>query len=212
MARFLIQKVDGSEMLRFANKPDKIFLVLLDEAIEEAIGELEMDDDPTEQLDTLQSFMPASSRLYDVAGAKKQLGALRLASDDEKLYKPTDYHWLLLYESLGAYCEDFNIVPHGPLHAEHGIERLDFGFIADVFFWDNDFLDSNLPNVPLELRQMMDVSPETFGLTAGLKPHPEELVLELCDEELVRQFEEYPETIFIPGSKEYPSLSDEHDN
>ena len=195
-------------MLRFAAKPDKIFLLLLDQAIQDAIGQLEIHDDPAEQQEALEDLMPASSRLFDVAGAKEQLGALRLACNGETLYKPTDYHWLLLYETLEAFCEVFNRVPHGPLYEEYGIERLDFGFVADAFFWDTDFLDSDLPDMPLELRQMMDVSPETFGLTAGLKPHPEELVLEVCAEELVKAFEEHPDTIFVPGSKEYPSRSD----
>ena len=59
---------------------------------------------------------------------------------------------------------------------------------------------------------MMDVSPETFGLTAGLKPHPEELGLEECDDELVNEFEDDPDTLFVAGSREYPSLSDPQEN
>jgi hypothetical protein len=199
-------------MLRFSNKPDSIFLLLIDRAIHDVIGQIEMDDDPAEQQEVFECLMPASSRLFDVAGAKVQLEALRLASGDEQLYKPTDYHWLLLYEVLEAYCEGFNSLPHGPLHEKYGIERLDFGFIAEAFFWDTDFLDSNLPDIPLELRQLMDVSPETFGLTAGLKPHPEELELKICDEEMVKEFEEHPDTIFVLGSKAYPSLSNEYGN
>jgi hypothetical protein len=52
-------------MLRFASKPDEIFLILLDETIEDLLNELEeFNDDPTEQQDIIQASMPRSSKLF----------------------------------------------------------------------------------------------------------------------------------------------------
>ncbi len=73
-----------------------------------------------------------------------------------------------------------------------------------------DFLDMHIPSLSLEARQAMDVSPETFGLTSGMKPHPEELQLELCADELAKDFYDDPCVMYVSGSREYPSLSEEY--
>ena len=199
-------------MLRFATKPDRIFVILLGQAIEETIGYLELDDDATDQQDSLVNMMPRSAKLFDARTVMTQLANLKTAFDQASLYQPTDYHWLLLYETLDAYCTVFNELPHGPLAEEYGIERLDFDALIDLFFWDTDFLDAHLPLIPLEARQQLDISPETFGLTAGMKPHPDELRLKLCDAELVKTFDGEQCVTFLPGSKDYPSLPDVHAN
>jgi hypothetical protein len=199
-------------MLRFATKPDRIFLTILTQAIEEVLGSLELDDDPAERQETFQGLMPRSAALFGATEATAQLAALKTASATTELYQPTDYHWLLLYEALEIFCLEFNESPDGLLYAGYGIERLDFDALIDLFFWDTDFLDPHLSELPLEARELLDISPETFGLTAGLKPHPEELVLELCGEEIVKAFEEQRCVTFLPGSKDYPSLPDLHAN
>ena len=192
-------------MLRFATKPDTVFTKLLREACPEAIGHTELEDDPAEQRDALENLLPRTSKLFDVPGLKAQLIALNAASAASELYQPTDYHWLLLYEVLDAYCLEFNEAPRGPLFTEFGIERIDFDHLVDVFFWDTDFLDPHIPSMSLESRELLDISSETFGLTAGLKPHPEELVIEMCKEEIVREFEDDPCELYMKGSKEYPT-------
>jgi hypothetical protein len=186
--------------------------MLLGEAMAGTIGLLELDEDLAEQQEALEDVMPRSATLFDVAGVKTQLATLHTAAEQPELYQPTDYHWLLLYEALESYCVEFNEVPHGVLSDDYGITRLDFDRLIDVFFWDTDFLDVHIPLMSLDARQFMNISPETFGVTAGMKSHPEELVLEVCDEELVREFEEDPCVLYLPGSKEYPSLSDAHAN
>ncbi len=124
--------------------------------------------------------------------------------NSDTLYKPTDYHWLLLYECLRSYCDYFNDERIGDLYKLHQIESIDFGGLIECYFWDTDFLNDDIPNVSLEVRQMMGVSSETFGLTAGMKPHPDELTLAVCNVEMVDEFKEHRDTIFIPGSKLYP--------
>ncbi len=64
-------------MLRFQNKPDEIFMILLNEAIEDMICYVEMDDDVDERQDALRASMPRSSELFDARGAMDQLRALR---------------------------------------------------------------------------------------------------------------------------------------
>jgi hypothetical protein len=199
-------------MLRFTNKPDEIFILLINEAIEDMICYVEMDDDLADREDALSAYMPRTSELFDAKGAMDQLRALRECLNSDKLYMPTDYHWLLLYECLRSYCAYFNDERVGDLYEVHKIESIDFSWLIGHYFWDTDFLNDDIPNVPMEVRKMMGISSETFGLTAGLKPHPDELVLAECRAELVKAFEGQPVNIFIPGSKVYPPLSDPQDN
>lgn len=200
----------GTPMLRFSTTPDRIFVLLLGEAIDETVACLELADDPAEQQDALRSLMPRSAQVFDVRGVTAQLTRLQTALDQPTLYQPTDYHWLLLYEGLQAYCAEFNEVPHGPLAEDYGLNRLDFDALVDLFFWDTDFLDAHIPTLSLEARQYLDISPETVGLTAGLKPHPEELALTVCDAEMGKDFEDDRCVIYRPGRKDYPYLSDEY--
>ena len=187
-------------------------MILLNEAIEDMICYVEMDDDVDERQDALRASMPRSSELFDARGAMDQLRALRECLNSDTLHQPTDYHWLLLYECLRSYCDYFNDERIGDLYKLHQIESIDFGGLIECYFWDTDFLNDDIPNVSLEVRQMMGVSSETFGLTAGMKPHPDELTLAVCNVEMVDEFKEHPDTIFIPGSKLYPSFSDPQEN
>lgn len=111
------------------------------------------------------------------------------ALSETGLLLPTDYHWLLLYEVLEVYSEGFNDMPHGRLCERFGIEHIDFHLLIEMFFWDNDFLGEEIPDLALETRQRLDISPETFGLTVGMKPHPEELALKVCEAEMVKEWE-----------------------
>jgi hypothetical protein len=178
-------------MLRFASKPDEIFLMPLEEAVQDMLGELDLNDDPAEQQETIECSMPHSSKLFTPQQVKNQLTALRIASADSKLLQPTDYHWLLLYECLDYYCTGFNEMPDGPLKEAHGIERIDFDSVASIFFWDTDFIDENV------------------GLATRGRPSPEDLVLTPCDEGQYQEFnEEECDELFMPGAKVYPSFPD----
>lgn len=190
-------------MLRFQTTPDSPFLDILDEAINETLGTIDMEADlPEEQQESFRDEMPRSSTFFTPQEAKQQLEVLQRASRANELYQPTDYHWLLLYEVLDHYCALFNDDPCGMPLEKYGIKRLDIGFMVDLFFWDTDFLDDGIADMPLVARKALDVSPETFGLAMGLKPHPEELALKLHES----ADEEPPEGYFIQGSNEYPSL------
>ncbi len=195
-------------MLRFATKPDHVFLALLVDAIDLMVDNLHLEGDPFEQQDALECLLPKSATLFDADTARSQLYSLGAALRAPELLQPTDYHWLLLYEVLHDYCAGFDAMPGGVLTENYGIDHLDFGALIDLYFWDTDFLDSHIPLLPLETRQRLDISPETFGLTAGMKPHREELVLKVCEAEAVKEFDADGAVVLLLGSTTYPSCPD----
>ena len=142
-----------------------------------------------------------------------QLWRLRERLNSDTLYQPTDYHWLLLYECLRSYCDCFDDEPPGDVYKlQHHIESIDFDWLVDCYFWDTDFLSDDISNLTVKQRRELGISAQAFGLTAGMKPHPEELELEVCDRELVKGFENQPVLLHILGSKDYQSSSDSRDN
>jgi hypothetical protein len=188
-------------MLRFEIQPDPVFLVMLDAAIEYMIFGLDLDES-SDQDESFAVNMPRSSRLFTAQQANEQLRGLQCAIHAPEMYKPTDYHWLLLYECLNRYCGLFNDLPFGVISEKYGIESIDFDGVVDYFFWDTDFLDEDISKLPMEAREQLGVSPETFGLSMGMTPHPEELVLKRCEPDDDTE----PAKAYTPGSKTYPDF------
>ncbi len=189
-------------MLRFEIQPDTVFLDMLDDAIEQLIDEMDLEE-PSDQDESFAVDMPRSSRFFTTQKAKKQLRTLQRAIHAAELYQPTDYHWLLLYECLKLYCGLFNDLPSGVISEKYGIESIDFNELIDYFFWDIDFLNDHISELPMEAREQLGVSPETFGLSMGMKPHPEELALKLCEPDDDTEAAK----AYTPGSKQYPDFS-----
>lgn len=140
-------------------------------------------DPRREQVEWFSTTMPRSAPLFT---AEEMLSLLRRLADAHRdeaaLYRCTDYHWLVLYESLAIFIEIHNdiasderarVAPVG----RYKIGRIDFDEIVDAFFHDTDFLLDVLAAAPESLRRQLGVSRETWGLVAGLKPHPEEIAL-----------------------------------
>src|SRR5262249_6246026 len=120
-------------------------------------------------------------------------------------YVPTDYHWLLLYECLKALLEVLNDDPLPPLvellttlataqdalyltlpARAQGVAgfSMDFDALVDMYFWDTDFLleAESLTQLSPDAKAALGFSPSTFGVTQGLAPHPDELVLRRSEE------------------------------
>ena len=93
-------------MLRFSNRPEPFLLEIIDDAIRQAIDDLDFEDGE-EQRWSYTTEMPRSNRFFTPMEARAQLTALRQASGDTQLYQPSDYYWLLLYETLEKYCDLF---------------------------------------------------------------------------------------------------------
>jgi hypothetical protein len=179
-------------MLRFANAPDKVFQAIVGAALEDMSVELDPylpTHTPTaaerdELEENFHDLFPQAARVFSLETALDVLDRLTKANaDGATLFQLTDYHWLILHEALRFYCE---------VHADHEgdvkagpyrIGRIDFSELVDHFFWDTDFLLTEDIVLALgeEGRVMAGLNQETFGLAAGLRPHPDELALEPTD-------------------------------
>ena len=191
-------------MLRFAQRPDAVFWDIIHEAIQSTIDDIEgFDFDP----EAFQEQYEESSRVFTPQVACETLRHLLEASRSAQWYQPTDYHWLLLYDALDNYCALLNDgIEEYRAPAKYGIRRIDFDALLDSFFWDTDFLLSgnDVAGLGMEGRKKLAISPETFGLTQGLKPHPEELRLRAIDSD--EDGETPPSDLYRPGSEVYPDM------
>jgi hypothetical protein len=210
--------IKDQEMLKFQETPDKIFIEILKAGMEIVIDEIsdviDYSENKKEAKNELEGILPLAARVFSPEAA---LGTLREML--EKLFRPelyylNDYHYLLLYDTLRLYAGLHNDMVRtagsgneknaaakiGPYH----IGRIDFDLIEGIYFYDTDFLFD--PEVMLGLgeeeRKNMAFNPETFAITQGLAPHPEELVLK----EMTDGTFEVPEISehFGPHSKVYP--------
>jgi hypothetical protein len=135
------------------------------------------------------ALYPLAARCFSLDLARTTLAQVLTASRAWELYQPTDYHWLLLYDGLRAYCVIHNdyaggaptkTLPVGP----YQIGPIDFDAVVDEYFWDTDFLLDGpiLAGLGPEGRQNMGVTDEVFGIAQGLPPHADELTLTLWAE------------------------------
>ena len=129
------------------------------------------------------------------------LAKLRLPEE----YVPTEYHWLLMYECLQVQIEVLNdmLIPDLitqltalataqdtlyltlPTRSKGGAGfSIDFDALIDTYFWDTDFLldAERFARLSAEAKTQLGFSPSVFGVTQGLAPHPEELVLRRAEE------------------------------
>ena len=190
-------------VIHFSAKPDPIFLDLVNHAIDETVERYLSFDDPRDQEDWLCAGLPRSARFFSGPEAKQHLLDLQKALNDRELHEVSKYHWLLLYECLETFCQEFNEQPAGMLMKRYGIQRVLFRSVIRQFFWNVDFLDDNIAKMTQQQRHMM-IFPETFGLAAGLKRNPEEFTIKLCDKSLAREFDSRPPHLLNVGTKEYP--------
>ncbi len=178
-------------MLHFANRPDPIFTAILHEAMDDLASRL---SDELLELDEAEELWhaeyPDAAATFRVPLAVYTLLRLLHASHDpHTVYRPTDYHWLLLYACLRGYCAVHNdytrehlddLLPVGP----YRIGAIDFHELLDLYFWDLDFLTDaeTVDALGPDARVAMDLSDEAYSIAQKLPPHGEELRLELVRE------------------------------
>jgi hypothetical protein len=171
-------------MLRFASQPDRVFLAILHSALELARDMISPFPPsytltPSESATAAEDYagiFPRLAEFFDREDIVRLLDRLLEASrDPDTLYQLTDWCWLVLHECLEHFVAVHNDL--GPSEVgPYRIGEIDFGAIVDVYFWDLDFLmGETLVDLGAFGREQMGVNPETFGIAAGLRPHPDEV-------------------------------------
>lgn len=206
-------------MLRFQQTPDKVFIEILMRSLDFVI------DSIREELDRrngtasaageyLASLLPLAMRVFSPEAAFVAFTDMRDKLQRPELYYLNDYHYLLLYDALELFstihndavdaCETADEKRDAAMIGEYSIEKIDFDLLVELFFYDTDFLldPEHLDAMTAEQKKCLDLNPETYSLTHGLAPHPEELVLKVIDDEPY----EVPELsrYFGPDSVVYP--------
>lgn len=198
-------------MLRWACEPDEAFIVIVDASLEISVDMLR--DAVAGQADeewAMAAYTEQTRSLFTSQELLAELEKLLAAHRSPKLYMPTDYHFLILYEVLSQQIDPHNdALVAGKEPREFGgmsFGRIDFDALLDEFFWDTDFLldPEHLDRLPEESHESMGLNAEAFGVTHGLRAHPLELELEEVDEQ-PRRAGNYYKT-----GQAYPYCDEEH--
>ncbi len=201
-------------MLRFACPPDAVFTAILSNALD--MVQDEFGDSILSAADKAEFWTTQYSntaKVLNLATAAEAVSQLLSASASPDIYDLTDYHWLLLYDILRIYIDIHNDLArdNGGLFrvGPYQVGLIDFDTILDTFFWDTDFLldGDELAAIGEEGRASLGLNKETFGLTQGLAPHPDELRLVVSEDSPAASDEPVPPA----GSviREYPNLDGE---
>ena len=177
-------------MIVFQEDPDPIFVAIVHEALK-FVRDVQLvcyrkDYRPTrrerQELDeSYGDLFPELARSFSRPRLVRMIQRLLRASrDEQRWYRLTDYHWLVLYSCLQAYCDLHNdeATGTGGKVGPYEIERIDFNAVVDRFFFDTDFLMGPL------LLQAEEQAPgqlhstrEAWKIAAGLKPEAKDLRL-----------------------------------
>ena len=165
-------------MLYFQTRPDRVFLAILQEALQGAREEL--DFAPTDEAadEHYRVLYPELTRFFERGELVEVLDRLLQAQRQPAMYEISDYHWLVLHECLEVFCDlrnDAALDDDGQV-GPYIIDTIDFGAIVDRFFWDIDF---QLGSVLLEAEERapgrVQASRQAWKIAAGLRPDPEDL-------------------------------------
>ena len=207
-------------MLGFAAPPDRIFMSILKESFEIMIDQITKSilaaRYAEKEKDSLQYILPLASRVFNAETARNTLKRMLACHKRPGLYHLNDYHFLLLYDTLHYYCEirnDMVASAEGAREKERisriggfNIERLEADEIVGIYFFDTDFLmdPETMIEMGIDRRKQLGINNETFGISQGLAPHPEELKIKIVRDEkavLIMQ-----SVYFGPSSRVYPDM------
>jgi len=173
-------------MLRFAVPPDKAFQCIVTAAIEMPLGLLE--DPYVDDNMAMCNCCEQIRTMFTRQSLLEQLEALLQAHQDNALYMPSEYHFLILYDILDTFVEVHNdtLGLDGISCVQVGdvmLGEIDFDWIEETYFWDTDFLTppETMDQLTAGDKEMTGYSPGTFGIVHGLVPHPDELILKQAE-------------------------------
>jgi len=204
-------------MLRFQTPPDRIFTAILGKSMNLMIDQIkEIKSVKEDAGNELEYILPSAGKVFGPATAIKTLKRMLACHKRPGLYRLNDYHYLLLYDTLQHFCEihndmvkDARSISEKKRMSRVGafyIERIDFDDLIDIYFYDIDFLmdGDTLMGLGLERREELGLNDETFGISQGLSPHPEELKIKVQNNE--RPVLIIQSRFWGPGSRVYPDL------
>ncbi len=122
----------------------------------------------------------------------------------------------MLYDTLQYFCDIHNDMVEDAFGTHEKkklskigsfyIEKINFDDLIDIYFYDTDFLiDADIMmNLGFEKRKEMGIHDETFGISQGLAPHPEELKIKVQKEE--KPILRIQSRFWGPYSRVYPDL------
>ena len=134
-------------MIYFQTKPDAVFEAILKEAFASEASEIQLLSDDG-AIDSWEGLYPETSRRLCPYEAVRVLVQLSAAVNDSHVYRLTELHWLVLYETLKNFCATHNDLlddfdqrtrPVG----DYKIGEVDGEALVTIYFWDTDFLFCN---------------------------------------------------------------------
>lgn len=167
-------------MLYFQTRPDRVFLAILQEALQYARGELDVapthEDDATDEY--YRVLYPGLPRFFARGELVEVLDRLLQAQRQPAVYEISDFHWLVLHECLEVFCDLHNdaALDRDGQVGPYAIDTIDLEVIVERFFWDIDFQwGSVLLEVEERAPGRVQASRQAWKIAAGLRPDPEDL-------------------------------------
>ena len=207
-------------MLRFQNYPDKIFMAILEDGITFMIDQLNTIisslDHIGDRKSAFNDLLPFAGRVFTCETALKTLKRMLACHRRPGLYYLNDYHYLLLYDTLQCLCEVhndtvkeascMNEVKMASKVGKYYIEKIFFDRLIEIYFYDIDFLinSETMRDLGIEERKGLGINEETFGISQGLAPHPEELAVNLMKNE--KPYLMIQSILWGPSSRVYPDM------
>jgi len=163
-------------MLRFDNKPDKIFQAIVTGALEIALDNLKQGFDIYDDL----------SEQFGRGLLEKMFAGLLEAHEAERLYSLNAYHFLVLYTVVQAFVDlkndDYRLLKTPHIFNGVKVKEMDLDAIADHYFADLDFLFNPEFYNPLsaEEKERFAFSEGLFGVINKMMPTEDEIALKEC--------------------------------
>ena len=134
-------------MIYFQTKPDAVFEAILKEAFASEASEIQLLSDDG-AIDSWEGLYPETSQRLCPYEAVRVLVQLSAAVNDAHVYRLTDLHWLVLYETLKNFCATHNDLlddfsQHARPVGDYQIGEVDGEALVTIYFWDTDFLFCN---------------------------------------------------------------------
>ena len=131
-------------MIYFQTKPDAVFEAILKEALASEASEIQLLSDDG-AIDSWEGLYPETSQRLCPYEAVRVLVQLSAAVNDLHVYRLTDLHWLVLYETLRNFCATHNDLlddfdQHTRPVGDYKIGEVDGEALVNIYFWDTDFL------------------------------------------------------------------------